>query len=67
MKLIAYPAAIAQIHMGLGNKDRPSRGWKKAYEERSNFMAYIRVGAMADPLRSDPPFAELVLRIGLAP
>jgi hypothetical protein len=50
----------------LGDKDR-AFGWlDKAYEERSYLMAFLRVIPLADPLRSDPRFDDLVRRIGLS-
>ena len=38
---------------------------EKSYQERSNFMAYLKAVPLLDPLRSDPRFADLVRRIGL--
>ncbi len=38
---------------------------EKAYQEHSNFIAYIKVVPIVDPLRSDPRFADLVRRVGL--
>ena len=40
---------------------------EKAYDERTNSLAYLKVDATWDPLRSDPRFADLVRRIGLPP
>jgi len=36
----------------------------KAYKENSNFLAYLKQVPVADPLRSDPRFADLVRRVG---
>ena len=59
------PAAIAQLHMSLGEKDRAFEWLEKAYQERSNFMANLGVNPIVDPLRSDPRFQDLLRRIGL--
>jgi TolB-like protein/DNA-binding winged helix-turn-helix (wHTH) protein/Tfp pilus assembly protein PilF len=59
------PAAIAQLYIGLGEKDRAFEWLEKAYQERSNFMANLGVSPVVDPLRSDPRFQDLLRRIGL--
>ena len=40
---------------------------EKAYEERFNRLAYLKVEALWDPLRSDPRFADLLRRVGIPP
>ena len=40
---------------------------EKAYDERTNSLAYLKVQATWDPLRSDPRFTDLLRRIGLSP
>jgi TolB-like protein/DNA-binding winged helix-turn-helix (wHTH) protein/Tfp pilus assembly protein PilF len=59
------PGPVALIYMSLGDKDRAFEWLEKAYQERSNFMAYLGVSPGVDPLRSDPRFKELLRRIGL--
>lgn len=59
------PMAPAYIYIGLGNKDQAFEWLEKAYEERSNHIAFFRVSPTVDPLRSDPRFADLLRRIGL--
>jgi len=59
------PAALAQLYIGLGEKDRAFEWLEKAYQERSNFMAYLGVNPVVDPLRSLPRFQDLLRRIGL--
>jgi hypothetical protein len=59
------PAALAYIYIGLGDKDRAFLWLEKAFQERSNFIAYLKVVPIADPLRSDPRFDDLLRRVGL--
>jgi TolB-like protein/DNA-binding winged helix-turn-helix (wHTH) protein/Flp pilus assembly protein TadD len=59
------PAAVANVYIGLGDKDRAFVWLEKAYEERSNYLAYLTVFPIVDPLRSDPRFTDLVKRVGL--
>jgi TolB-like protein/DNA-binding winged helix-turn-helix (wHTH) protein/Tfp pilus assembly protein PilF len=59
------PAAIAQLYVALGEKDQAFEWLEKAYQERSNMMAYLGVTPTVDALRSDPRFQDLLRRIGL--
>jgi TolB-like protein/DNA-binding winged helix-turn-helix (wHTH) protein/Flp pilus assembly protein TadD len=59
------PAAIAWVYIGLGEKERAFVWLEKAYLERSNFIAYLSVVPLADSLRSDPRFSDLLRRVGL--
>jgi TolB-like protein/Tfp pilus assembly protein PilF len=59
------PVAVAIIYTGLGDKDRAFAWLEKAYQERSYFMANLKVIPAADPLRSDPRFDDLLRRMGL--
>jgi len=56
-----YPAAI---HVGLGEKDEAFRLLELAYQERIDRLVYLNVDPMADPLRRDPRFAQLMAKIG---
>ena len=59
------PAALANVYIGLDNKDQAFIWLEKALEERSNYIAYLKVFPILDPLRSDSRFASLVQRVGL--
>ena len=59
------PAALANLYIGLDNKDQAFFWLEKAFQERSNYVAYLKVFPILDPLRSDPRFADLVRRVGL--
>ncbi|HEV3471440.1 MAG TPA: hypothetical protein VG148_19090 [Pyrinomonadaceae bacterium] len=58
----AYYTAI--IRLGLGEHDRALDWLARAFEERTGFLAFLRVEPMFDPLRDDPRFKELEQRIG---
>jgi len=59
------PVAMVHVYIGLGDKDRAFAWLEKAYQERSNLMAFLKVEPIADPLRSDPRFDDLLRRMGL--
>ncbi len=54
---------VAMIHLGLGELDRTFEWLEKAYDERSGFLAFIRVEPMLDALRGDARFVELAEKI----
>jgi TolB-like protein/Tfp pilus assembly protein PilF len=57
--------SFALVYAGLEDRDQAFTWLEKACEERFNRLAYVKVEALWDPLRSDPRFAELLRRIGL--
>jgi tetratricopeptide (TPR) repeat protein len=59
------PMAISFVYIGLGKKDQAFAWLEKAYQERSNHIAFFKVNPTVDPLRSDPRFADFLRRIGL--
>lgn len=62
-----YVAAlyIAMIWTGLGEKDRAFQWLDQAYDEDCEYLVYLPTEPMADPLRSDPRFAQLLQKLGL--
>ncbi len=59
------PYEIGMVYLGLGQKDRAFEWFEKAFQERSGWMAYLRVDPRLDPVRSDPRLADLMRRVGL--
>jgi TolB-like protein/Tfp pilus assembly protein PilF len=57
---------FAMIHASLGHADEAFAALERACEERSDALAYLKVEPHWDPLRSDPRFAEMLHRVGLA-
>jgi TolB-like protein/Tfp pilus assembly protein PilF len=61
------PAAnVAIAHIGLRNVEEAFKWLERAYAERSQALTYLKVDPVYDPLRSDPRFADLLHRVGLA-
>ena len=59
------PYDVAAIYVGLGQKDQAFDWLEKAYQERSDWLRYLKVDPRLDPLRSDLRFSDLVRRVGL--
>ena len=59
------PVAFINVYIGLGNKDQAFVWLEKAFQERSNYLVYLKVFPIVDPLRSDARFTDLVRRVGL--
>ena len=50
---------FAMIHLGLGDLDQTFEWLEKAYEERSGFLAFVRVEPMLDEIRKNAKFVNL--------
>jgi serine/threonine protein kinase/tetratricopeptide (TPR) repeat protein len=61
------PHDRAIIYAGLGEKEQAFAWLDNAYADRSWPLPLLKVDPRFDSLRSDPRFADLVRRIGLAP
>ncbi|HLN79642.1 MAG TPA: tetratricopeptide repeat protein, partial [Thermoanaerobaculia bacterium] len=59
-------AAMVQMNIALGHTDDAFRWLEKAADYRASFMMPIKVYPFFDPIRSDPRFASLLERYGLA-
>jgi tetratricopeptide (TPR) repeat protein len=60
------PCDIAEVHAALGEEDQAFEWLEKAYEARSASLRFLKVDQLMDSLRSDPRFADLLRRVGLA-
>ncbi|HXY51881.1 MAG TPA: tetratricopeptide repeat protein [Terriglobales bacterium] len=58
---------IALVYTGMGDKEQAFQWLDKAYAERSEYLVYLPTEPLADPLRGDPRFDQLLKRLGLAP
>lgn len=62
------PALLfALIYAALDDQDQAFSWLEKAYEERHYRLAYLKVDALWDALRSDSRFANLLRRVGIPP
>ena len=59
------PVFTAGVYAALGNRDKAFAKLERAYREHSFFISFIKVFPWMDPLRQDPRFASLLLRMGL--
>lgn len=55
---------FAMIYAGLGEMDKAFEWFDKACNERSGFLPFLKVEPIADCLRDDPRFSDLLNRIG---
>jgi adenylate cyclase len=60
-----YPYDAAMAYGALGEKEQAFAWLEKAYEERLDQMAWLRVDPRFKPLRDDPRFGALLRRVGL--
>jgi len=56
---------IALLYLSLGDKRQTFEWLDRAYEERSSWLAWIKVEPRFDPIRDDPKFTKLLQRMGL--
>jgi serine/threonine-protein kinase len=59
------PVAIALIFLGLGELDQAFEWLEKGLEDRSWWLAWLKVDPLFDPGRADPRFQSLTSRVGL--
>ena len=59
------PAALVNVYIGLDDKEQAFVWLEKAFQERSNYIAYLKVFPIVDSIRSDRRFADLVGKVGL--
>ena len=56
---------FAAVYTGLGDKDQTFHWLEKAFSEQDDRLVYLGVDPIADPLRGDPRFQQLMKRSGL--
>lgn len=58
------PYILAEDYAALGDKNHAMEWLEKAYEERDDWINWIKVDPNLDVLREDPRFAALLRRVG---
>jgi DNA-binding winged helix-turn-helix (wHTH) protein/TolB-like protein/Tfp pilus assembly protein PilF len=58
---------VALIHAGLGQNDEAFASLNKAFDEKSNWLVWLRLDPRWNALRPDPRFTELVNRMRFPP
>jgi TolB-like protein/DNA-binding winged helix-turn-helix (wHTH) protein len=66
-KSFVRPGWIAEVYVGLGDKDEAMRWLEQGYKERDLWLALLKVWPRFDPLRSDPRFQDLLRRMNFPP
>jgi len=57
------PYGVGRIYAALGQKEEAFRWLEKSYEERPDWMVFLKVDPLFDDWRSDPRFQDLMRRM----
>ena len=55
---------LAGVYSAWGDANQSLKWLRKAYDERSDYVVYLKTDPWADSLRSDPRFQKLLQQIG---
>lgn len=59
------PYYIAMIYAGLGDREKAFEWLDRAYDDRADYLVYLKVDPRFDPLQSDERFQQMLQKIGL--
>jgi hypothetical protein len=59
------PALIGCIYAKAGDKDQAFAWLEKGLKEKSDSIQYLKINHMADSLRSDPRYTDMLKRMGM--
>ena len=60
------PFYIGLIDQALGERDLAFEWYAKGYDDQEEFLLWLTIDPLFDEVRSDPRFADLVRRVGIA-
>jgi tetratricopeptide (TPR) repeat protein len=58
---------MALVHLGLGDRARAIDALERAYAADSQWLGWLKMDRMFDPLRSEPRFVKFMKKLGLTP
>src|SRR5260370_5301168 len=61
------PYDMAEIHVGLGEKEQALKYLEKAYADHSVWMLFLRYDPRFDAIRGDPRYQDILRRMQLTP
>ena len=61
------PLNLALVHLGLGERGRALDDLERAYDADSEFLVWLKVDRIYDPLRGEPRFIALMKRMNFSP
>lgn len=59
------PSALSVMYLQLDDRDKAIVYLEKAFEARDNWLRYIKVMPLNDPIRDDPRFQAVLKKMGL--
>jgi tetratricopeptide (TPR) repeat protein len=66
IKAVSFPPfALSLMYIHLDERDKAIVYLEKAYEIRDNWLRYIKVMPLIDPIRDDPRFQTIIKKMGL--
>jgi DNA-binding winged helix-turn-helix (wHTH) protein/TolB-like protein/Flp pilus assembly protein TadD len=61
------PYYLAEVYVGLGEKEKALAALEAAAQARSSWIAAVKADPSWDPLRNEPRFQKILMSIGLTP
>ncbi|HEU5311934.1 MAG TPA: tetratricopeptide repeat protein, partial [Candidatus Eisenbacteria bacterium] len=59
------PIFLALVSLGLGDRDAVFRHMEEGFSRRDSYLGHLKVSPIADPIRDDPRFTDLLRRLKL--